>query len=307
MKSVSPTPATTLHALERDLRRFREEIVKEKEQRVLGALIRRGIRCYPRQDERPLLLPRQKRLREEFYNYLKKYSFRLFLRDVIKNRDSFCLHDLLRYCSRRSAEEYLRFLVRVGLVVAMGQGRFVLKDTRISSFGETLEWLVGQVLQREFYLPAVWSFRVEENRGGGDFDVVALVEGSLLYVETKSSPPRHIEQREIQAFFDRLEVLAPDLAIYLEDTQLHMKDKMAVMFEKELQRRFGRSWRKRFPLSRLGQEIFGIKDRIFLTNSDPDLVANLGFCLARYLRSKAAMMAGSKEPALRRPQEGQKP
>jgi len=74
--------------------------------------------------------------------------------------------------------------------------------------------------------------------------VVALMEGSLVYVETTSSPPKHIKQRDIQAFFDRLEVLAPDLAIYLEDTQLRMKDKIVMMFETELQRRTGSSWRK---------------------------------------------------------------
>jgi hypothetical protein len=167
----------------------------------------------------------------------------------------------------------------------------MLKDTRISSFGETLEWFVCQILETEFYLPSLWGFRVKDNRGGGDFDVVALMEGSLVYVETKSSPPKHIEQRDIQAFFDRLEVLAPDLAIYLEDTQLRMKDKIAILFEKELRRRFGSSWRKRYPLNRLRREIFGIQDRLFITNSDPDLIANLDFCLGRYLRARALRLS----------------
>jgi hypothetical protein len=207
------------------------------------------------------------------------------------------LHDLLHYCSQKS-EEYLRFLLRVGVVLPMRQSRFMLKDTRISSFGETLEWFVCQILEKEFYLPSLWGFRVKENRGGGDVDLVALMEGSLLYIETKSSPPKHIEQRDIQAFFDRLEVLSPDLAIYLQDTQLRMKDKIAIMFEKELQRRFGSSWRRRYPLNRLGREIFGIEDRLFITNSDPDLIANLGFCLGRYSRSQVAMIDGGKEAVL---------
>jgi len=177
----------------------------------------------------------------------------------------------------------------------MRQGRFTLMDTRISSFGETLEWFVCQILEKEFYLPSLWGFRVKENRGGGDFDVVALMEGSLLYIETKSSPPKHIEQRDIQVFFDRLNVLSPDLAIYLEDTQLRMTDKIAVMFEKELQRRFGSSWRKRFPLTRLGRETFGIEDRLFVINSDPDLIANLGFCFGRYHRSPWSRVGGKKD------------
>ena len=298
MESGSPTLRTTIHALKKEIQNFRGEILKEREERILGALIRRGIRCYPRREERLVLLPKERTFREEFYTYLKKYSFRLFLRDVIKNKELFSLHDLLRYCSPKSAEEYLRFLVRVDVVLPRRRRRFTLKDTRVSSFGETLEWFVCQVLEKEFYLPSQWGFRVEENRGGGDFDVVALMEGSLLYIETKSSPPKHIHQRDIQAFFDRLEVLSPDLSIYLEDTQLRMKDKIVVMFENELQRRFGSSWRKRFPLSRLGQGIFGIEDRLFITNSDPDMIANLGFCLGHYLRSRAARSAGKKEALL---------
>ncbi|MBI1996262.1 MAG: hypothetical protein HYS66_07335 [Deltaproteobacteria bacterium] len=298
MKSGSPTLRSAILALKKELKILRKEILEEKEQRVLGAIIRRGLRCYPREEDRGVLLPSAKRFRVDFYSHLKKYSFRLFLRDVIKNKGSFSLADLLRYCSERSAKEYLRVLVRVGVVLPMRQSRFMLKDTRISSFGETLEWFVCQILEKEFYLPSLWGFRVKENRGGGDFDVVALMEGSLVYVETKSSPPKHIEQRDIQAFFDRLEVLAPDLAIYLEDTQLRMKDKIAIMFEKELRRRFGSSWREGHPLNRLRRETFGIEDRLFITNSDPDLIANLGFCLGRYLRSRAAKIGGGKEAIL---------
>jgi hypothetical protein len=291
MKSRSPTLRSAILALEKEVQDFRDEILKEKEQRVLGTLVRRGLRCYPREKERGVLLPTAKRFRADFYSHLKKYSFRLFLRDVIKNKDSFSLADLLRYCSLKSAQEYLRFLVCAGVVLPTRQSRFMLKDTSISSFGETLEWFVCQVLETEFYLPSLWGFRVKDNRGGGDFDVVALMEGSLVYVETKSSPPKHIEQRDIQAFFDRLEVLAPDLSIYLEDTQLRMKDKIAIMFKKELRRRFGSSWRKRYLLNRLRREIFGIQDRLFITNSDPDLIANLDFCLGRYLRSRALRLS----------------
>jgi hypothetical protein len=287
MKSGRPTLRRAIAAPRREAKGFREEIVKGKQQEILGALARRGFRCFPGKQEPLLLLPAVKRCGDEFYRYLKKYSFRLFLRDVIKHRQLFSLDDLLRYCSRRSAEEYLRFLVRAGVVFPLGGSRFRLKNSRISSFGETLEWFVCQILEKEFYLPSLCGFRVKQNRGGGDFDVVALMEGSLIYIETKSSPPKNIEQHDIRTFFDRLEVLAPDLAIYLEDTQLRMTDKIAVMFETELQERIGPSWRRKCPLSRLGREIFGVEDRLFLTNSDPDLITNLGFCLGRYLRSRA--------------------
>src|SRR5262245_50478460 len=95
MKPGSPTLRSTIHALKKEVQNFREDVLKEKEQRVLGPLIRRGLRCYPREAEQGVLLPASKRFREDFYSYLKKYSFRLFLRDVIKNKESFCLPDLL--------------------------------------------------------------------------------------------------------------------------------------------------------------------------------------------------------------------
>jgi hypothetical protein len=288
MKSRSFTLGNRILALESEVKNLRGEMLKENHQRVVGALIRRGLHCYANKHEPLVLLPQGRKSREEFYRSLKKYSFRLFLRDVIQHKDSFSLHDLLRYCSPKSAEKYLHFLVRAGVVLPMRQSRFRLKENRISSFGETLEWFVCQILEREFYLPSLGGCRVKENRGGGDFDVVTLMEGNLVYVETKSSPPKHIEQRDIQAFFDRLDVLTPDLAIYLEDTQLRMRDKIALLFETELEKRMGSSWRKKCRLSRLEREIFAVEDRLFVINSDPDLIANLGFCLGRYLRSQAA-------------------
>lgn len=288
MKAHNSSLKRRVDDLERKVQSLREEILKQKERAVLGALIRRGLRCYEKKNPQLLLLPQEQESREEFYHRLKKYSFRLFLRDVIKHKDSFSLQDLLRYCSRRSAEDYLHFLVRAGVVLPVRQSRFKLKDHRITSFGETLEWFVCQILDREFYLPSLGGFRVTESRSGGDFDVVALMEGDLVYVETKSSPPKHISQREIQAFFDRLDVLTPDLAIYLEDTQFRMGDKIAVLFETELERRMGSSWRKKCSLRRLEREVFGIEERLFVVNSDPDLIANLGFCLGCYLRSQAA-------------------
>src|SRR6266542_752765 len=55
----------------------------------------------------------------------------------------------------------------------------------------------------------------------------------------QSSPPRHIDQKHVAAFFDRLEALRPDMAIFLEDTKLRMEDKLVKMFEVEVVRRLG--------------------------------------------------------------------
>lgn len=275
-----------LGAIRKEIRALRGEIERERETEVRAALFRRGFRSVSREENGRLILPQGEVARERFYGMLKKYSFRLFLRDVIQYRNSFSLQDLLRYCSEQTAAEYLGLLAREKLVRRVAAGRYRLADERTVSFGDTLEWLVGQILMREFHLPAAWDLRVEDNLGGGDFDVLALMEGGLLYVETKSSPPKHIHQEEISAFFDRLATLRPEVAIFLEDTELRMADKIVAMFENELKRRHGAAWRRRFPLKRLEREVFGVNERLFIINSDPDLVVNIGFCLGRYLKSR---------------------
>jgi hypothetical protein len=80
----------------------------------------------------------------------------------------------------------------------------------------------------------------------------------------------------VAAFFDRLEALLPDMAIFLEDTKLRMPDKLVKMFELEIARRLSPD-----PpvLERVEGEIFTIRKRVFLANTAPDLVRAIGICL----------------------------
>ena len=65
--------------------------------------------------------------------------------------------------------------------------------TELHSFGDTLEWLTAEILRRELGMEAVSRVRLENAAGGGDYDVIAGAEGALIYVETKSAPPRHVK------------------------------------------------------------------------------------------------------------------
>lgn len=250
---------------------------------ILAWLRRRGFEARSGADEAALLLPRAGRQRERFYRLLRHYSFRLLLRDVLAHRDSFVLADLQKYCSEDAARRYLRALLAAGIVAPLRSGRYRLARQRVHSFGDTLEWLVATVLERELSIPALWGLRIERLPGGGDCDVLALAEGRLVYVETKSSPPRHIDQRHVAAFFDRLEALRPHLAIFLEDTRLRMMDKLVKMFEIEAALRFPA---KVPPVARIEGEVFGMRDQVFLTNTHPDLAHVLGVCLARFFASE---------------------
>src|SRR5712664_1621631 len=61
---------------------------------------------------------------------------------------------------------------------------------------------------------------------GGDLDVVAAMEGKLIYLELKSSPPKHLTQGEVAAFFARVRRLRPDVAVFAVDTALRLADRV---------------------------------------------------------------------------------
>jgi hypothetical protein len=193
----------------------------------------------------------------------------------------FAIGNLQRYCSAASARRYVQWLVGRRLVQRHGRHWRLALET--SSFGPTLEWFVAAVLEREYGIPSAWNVRLDAACGGGDYDVIGFQDGACIYVETKSSPPRNIEARQIHAFFDRLETLRPQVAIFLNDTQLRMGDKIAVLFAAELRHRLGRR-AQQVPVERLKGELFTAGRHVFIANSDPDLAGNLGVCLAHYFR-----------------------
>jgi hypothetical protein len=80
--------------------------------------------------------------------------------------------------------------------------------------------------------------------------------------------------------------ILPDVAFLFNDTQLRMKDKLVVMFEEELERRYGGESKTLYPVERIFEELFHIQDHIFIVNSKKDVVENFQICLKHYLRHK---------------------
>ena len=257
-----------------------------------ATLRRRGLSWNGERDPTPLLVPRLRPARERHGALLRHYSYRLFLRDVLKHRTELRLGQLTRYSSRAVAARYLRFLVDAGLVARVGRGCYRLRDARINSFGGTLEWYVAELLTREFGCTATWGLRIPHAPHGGDYDVVACGDGEVIYAETKSAPPRQIFQEEVGAFLDRVDTLRPDVALFLVDTQLRMKDKLVPMFATEaVRRRLG--WEAR----RLEREIWRVGPEVYLLNTDPDIVRNLGACLAAHFRGRGIAVRPSSAPS----------
>jgi len=215
---------------------------------------------------------------------MKRYSFRLVLRDMIKHPDGFAAEDLTHYCTADVARDYCDRLHRMGILERKRTGHYQAQALPLSSFGPTLEWFVAEMFKRDLSSPALYGVKLKETDSGGDYDVIASWNRRLVYVEVKSSPPRGIEQNEIVTFFSRIDELLPEIAILFNDTQLRMKDKLVVMFEEELKRRYGGKSRILSPVNRLVDELFHVRNRIFIINSKKDIFENFSICLRHYLR-----------------------
>jgi hypothetical protein len=235
----------------------------------------------------PDLSPSQK---GRFFEMMKKYSFRLVLRDMIKYQDRFRIQDLTHYCSPKVAQGYCNFLCEMGTIVKSGKGTYRTCISPLYSFGPTLEWFISEMFKREFASSAIYGVSVKQTPSGGDYDVIASWNGRLVYVEVKSSPPKGIELGEVTTFFSRTEDLLPEVAFLFNDTQLRMKDKLVVMFEEELERRYGRESKKLFPVERLVAELFHVQHRIFIINSKKNVTENFQICL------KDRLQYGVKQP-----------
>ena len=241
-------------------------------------LKRRGFLIYRKEPADDLLMPHEQAL-DNYYGMLRKYSFRLFLRVVIKNQDFFTRDMLVRYASPEVTSGYLKFLVRTGIAEPRGKG-YSLSGPPVKSFGETLEWYVAEIFRREFCTESLWGVKFKRPRVGGDYDVIAKIDGSIIYVEAKSSPPRQIYQSEISAFLDSTGDLLPELSVFLMDTELRMKDKIVPMFEEEFRKRGS----KDTEAVRIERELFHIGDRIFIINAKDSILSNLEKVISIYLR-----------------------
>src|SRR5512139_1884246 len=245
-----------IQSLKKKIRKLTKEIESfkaasiEDSSPVEKMLRMRGIKVFRKNPTDRLFFPPDLSLfyKTQFYEMMKKYSFRLVLRDMIKYQDQFRIQDLTHYCSPKVVQGYCNLLCEMGAILKNGKGKYRIRVCPLYSFGPTLEWFIAEVFKREFASPAIYGVSVKKTPSGGDYDVIAAWNQRLVYVEVKSSPPKGIEQNEISTFFYRMDDILPDAAFLFNDTQLRMKDKLVVMFEEELKRRYGKDSRTLYPV-----------------------------------------------------------
>jgi hypothetical protein len=250
-------------------------------------LRRRGFRPKPWPPDLPFPPGFDAAGRERLARRLDHYAFRMFLRGAIQRPAGFRPSEATRYVDAGAARAMAEELVALGLAERKGRAGYALVHPP-RSFGPTLEWYLARELAARLGFDTATALRFGARGVGGDLDVVAAAEGRLLYVEAKSSPPRQLDEAEVAAFFDRLEALRPDLALFVVDTALRLGDKVVPMLAGELSRRSGPSPSPR----RVIREVWVVTPRLFAVGAKGDLMGNVGLAIADGLRGLSAGLLG---------------
>ena len=246
---------------------------------ALAMLARRGFRPSNARLDVPFPDNLQDDVAERLSDLLGHYAFRLFLRGAILKAEGFAPEEATRYLDSAQAKNCAESLVDLGLAERLPRGYYRLVYPA-KSFGGTLEWYVSRGLCRRFGFDVASGVRLHARGLGGDLDVLAAAEGKLAYLELKSSPPKNLADREVSAFFDRVQRLRPDLTLFVVDTALRLSDKVLPMLIAELERRRGKT---KLAPRRLVREIWALTPRLYAVNGRTDLLANIGRAIAEGL------------------------
>jgi hypothetical protein len=239
---------------------------------AMAMLARRSLR--PRQARLDVPFPEDlhEETAERLSELLGHYAFRLFLRGAILHPEGFAPEEATQYLTRAQARAFAESLVKLALAERTPRGRYRL-IWAAKSFGGTLEWYVARELSRRFGFDVAAGVRFHTRGVGGDLDVVAAAEGKLVYLELKSSPPKNLAVRDVAAFFDRVDMLRPDVTLFVVDTALRLSDKVLPMLVAELERCRGGGG---VAARRIERELWALTPRLYAVNAKPDLMANIG-------------------------------
>ena len=260
------------------------KVIASSELEPIAALVRRGLRPTPSKPDLPFPKGWNGSAAERLSLQLGHYAFRLFLRGAILRPEGFRADEVTQYVSTATANRFAKTLHELGLVRKLSPGFYRLVHPA-QSFGGVLEWYVARELRRRLGFEVASGLKCRAPGVGGDLDVVAVAEGKLVYLEVKSSPPKHLVQSEVEAFFQRLEAVRPDVALFVLDTALRLEDKAIPMLLRAL-----RSRRLDEPpptARRVVRELWSLAPHVYAVNAKTDLIANIARAIAEGFRALA--------------------
>jgi len=253
---------------------------------AMAMLVRRGLQPEKAAADVPFPQPLNYQTAGRLADWLDHYAFRLFLRGAIHKSESFLPRETTRYLTPEQSKNYADTLVNLGLAEKISRSRYRMK-WRARSFGGTLEWYVARELERRFGFDVATGIKFHVEGVGGDLDVVAAAEGKLVYMELKSSPPKNLTGSEMAAFCDRLNLLRPDVSLFVVDTALRLSDKVVPMLVDELRRSGLDGIRPR----RVAGQIWELRPYVYAVNGSRDLMANIGKAIAEGFRALSPLSA----------------
>jgi len=95
---------------------------------------------------------------------------------------------------------------------------------------------------------------------------------------------QHLSDGEVRAFFERLDLVRPDVALFVVDTALRLGDKVVPMLLEALRHARGGAPP---PPRRVARELWALTPHLYAVNSKPDLLGNIGRAIAEGLRALA--------------------
>ena len=230
-------------------------------------LARRGFRPEVGRPDVPFARDLDREAAERLGELLGHYSFRLFLRGAIQRRGDFAPGEATRYLTATQEKSLADSLVELGILVRRPRDRYRFAR-RATSFGPTLEWYVARELRRRLGCDVATGVKFRAPGLGGDLDVVAATEGKLIYLELKSSPPKHLTEGEVAAFFARVQRLRPDVAVFAMDTALRLSDRVLPLLTSALGPAAA-------PPRRIERDLWALTPYLYAVSAKSDLMVNV--------------------------------
>ena len=190
---------------------------------ILSLLKERGLKPVE-SDEMKLILPKDERFYDEYFELLGSYYFRRVLSDMVKKKefDESFVDKLKEKWGEKAVKKYLPYIMKYEIIIKK-YDKYISNYYDIDNFGDTLEWYIVKILLNEFSIPSISNVKIKGLSTGGDFDIFFLLLGKLSYLEIKSSPPNNISIEEIENFIKRVDTINPSVSILFIDTTLNIK------------------------------------------------------------------------------------